>query len=64
MPPVATGRQGRRPTCKCTHIPACRHDHKLKQTPGWALKQDKPGYMTWTTPGKRSYTTEPTSYPD
>ncbi len=51
-------------TCECGLAPACRHDHKLKQTPGWTLTQIQPGYMTWTTPGHRSYTTEPTSYPD
>jgi hypothetical protein len=46
------------------HIPVCRHDHKTKQTPGWALTQSQPGHMTWTAPSGRTYTTGPTSYPD
>jgi hypothetical protein len=50
-------------TCECGLAPACRHDHQLKQTPGWTLTQTRPGFMIWTTPGHRSYTTEPTSYP-
>jgi hypothetical protein len=44
--------------------PLCRRHHQAKQAPGWALMQDRPGDMTWTTPSRRSYTTHPTSYPD
>jgi len=51
-------------TCECGIGPVCRHDHKTKQAPGWALTQSQPGHMTWTTPSGRTYTTEPTSYPD
>ncbi len=46
------------------HAPVCRHDHRAKQAPGWALTQTQPGHMTWTTPSGRTYTTGPTSYPD
>jgi hypothetical protein len=51
-------------TCECDLGPVCRADHKTKQAPGWSLTQTQPGHMTWTTPSGRSYTTEPTSYPD
>ena len=50
-------------TCECGLAPLCRAHHQAKQAPGWALTQDRPGDMTWTTPGRRSYTTHPTSYP-
>jgi hypothetical protein len=46
------------------HAPLCRRHHQVKQALGWALTQKQPGDMTWTTPGHRSYTTGPTSYPD
>jgi hypothetical protein len=51
-------------TCECGVGPVCRHDHRAKQAPGWTLTQTQPGHMTWTTPSGRTYTTEPTSYPD
>ncbi len=51
-------------TCECELGPICRHDHRLKQAPGWTLTQSQPGHMTWTTPSGRRYTTGPTSYPD
>jgi len=50
-------------SCECNISPVCRRHHATKQAPGWALTQDKPGSMTWTTPGGRSYTTAPTCYP-
>jgi hypothetical protein len=52
------------PTCKCTYTPACRHDHKRKQTPGWTLTTPTPGTLIWTTPGNRTHTTTPAHYPD
>ena len=51
-------------TCECGIGPVCRHDHHLKQAPGWTLTQTQPGHMTWTAPSGRTYTTGPTSYPD
>ena len=51
-------------TCECDLGPVCRHDHHLKQAPGWTLTQTQPGHMTWTAPSGRRYTTGPTSYPD
>ncbi|MDX6333910.1 MAG: hypothetical protein QOG05_1250 [Streptosporangiaceae bacterium] len=50
------------PTCKCTHIPACRHDHRARQVPGWIVTHDQPGPLTWTTPGHRSHTTTSAQY--
>jgi hypothetical protein len=51
-------------TCECGLAPLCRAHHQAKQAPGWALTQDRPGTMTWTTPSRRTYTTGPTSYPN
>jgi hypothetical protein len=42
--------------------PACRHDHRVKQAPGWKLEQIEPGLMRWTAPSGRTYTTTPTVY--
>jgi hypothetical protein len=50
-------------TCLCNLAPACRHHHQVKQAPGWALEQSRPGQLTWTTPAGRRYTTTPTKYP-
>ena len=50
-------------TCACNGGCRCRHDHKVKQTPGWAVTQPMPGYHRWTTPAGRTYTSEPMRYP-
>ena len=57
--PYASG--GR--TCLCNGGPKCRHDHRLKQQPGWTVDQLPDGTFRWTTPAGRSYDTEPTRYP-
>jgi len=49
-------------TCLCNIGPACRRDHHCKQAPGWSLTQATPGYLTWTTPAGRTYTTAPSTY--
>ena len=59
---VAYHRGGR--TCWCNVAPVCRCHHAAKQAPGWALTQNQPGTMIWTTPASRTYTTHPTSYPN
>jgi hypothetical protein len=51
-------------TCECGLAPLCRGHHQAKQAPRWTLAQNQPGTMTWTTPSHRTYTTDPTSYPD
>jgi hypothetical protein len=50
-------------TCLCNGGPKCRHDHRLKQHPGWRVEQLADGTFRWTTPSGRSYDTEPTRYP-
>jgi hypothetical protein len=50
-------------TCLCNGGPKCRHDHRLKQQPGWTVDQLPDGTFRWTTPAGRSYDTEPTRYP-
>jgi Domain of unknown function (DUF222) len=50
-------------TCLCNAGPKCRHDHRLKQQPGWKVDQLPDGAFRWTTPSGRSYDTEPTRYP-
>ena len=50
-------------TCECDLGPVCRRHHRTKQAPGWTLTHHQPGTLTWTTPGHRTYTTTPTSYP-
>ncbi|HET9974029.1 MAG TPA: DUF222 domain-containing protein [Streptosporangiaceae bacterium] len=50
-------------TCLCNGGPKCRHDHRLKQQPGWKVDQLPDGRFRWTTPSGRDYITEPTRYP-
>jgi Domain of unknown function (DUF222) len=50
-------------TCLCNGGPKCRHDHRLKQQPGWKVDQLPDGTFRWTTPCGRGYDTEPTRYP-
>ena len=50
-------------TCRCNTGPKCRHDHRLKQHPGWTVDQLPDGTFRWTTPSGRTYTTEPTRSP-
>jgi hypothetical protein len=50
-------------TCLCNGGPKCRHDHRLKQHPKWAVDQLPDGTFRWITPSGRSYDTEPTRYP-
>ena len=50
-------------SCLCNGGPKCRHDHRLKQEPGWKVDQLADGTFRWTTPAGRSYDTEPTRHP-
>ncbi len=50
-------------TCACNGGCRCRHDHRVKQTPGWAVTQPMPGYHQWTTPASRTFTAGPMRYP-
>ena len=49
-------------TDECNLGTPCRHDHRLKQAPGWDLTQPAPGSFRWTTPAGRTYWTSPTIY--
>jgi Domain of unknown function (DUF222) len=50
-------------TCACNLGGLCRAHHLIKQHPGWQLRQDKPGELTWTTPAGKTYTVRPDPYP-
>jgi hypothetical protein len=50
------------PTCQCNFGTPCRHHHRTKQAPGWALEQPAPGVFKWTTPTGHIYYTGPTRY--
>ena len=50
-------------TCTCNGDPKCRHDHRLKQHPGWTAEHLADGTIRWIMPSGRQYTTEPTRYP-
>jgi hypothetical protein len=58
VPYEANGR-----TCLCNGGPKCRFDHRMKQDPRWNAEQLPGGYLRWTAPSGRQYTTEPTRYP-
>jgi hypothetical protein len=52
-------------TCLCEAGPVCRHDHRVKQGPGWHLEEaGARGWFRWNTPAGRSYLGGPTRYPD
>jgi hypothetical protein len=42
----------------------CRRHHRLKHSPGWSVRLDATGVMTWTTPTGRIYASEPWQYDD
>jgi hypothetical protein len=50
-------------TCACNGSPKCRHDHKIKQSPGWDAIDILPGFHQWTVPSGRTYTQGPKQYP-
>jgi hypothetical protein len=56
--PWPTGR-----TCLCNGGCRCRHDHRIKQSKNWHVKQLPDGHHQWTTPAGRTYTKEPREYP-
>jgi hypothetical protein len=52
---------GRTDLCNCG--PRCRRDHQVKQSKGWSVTQDLPGYHEWRTPAGRRYVSAPTEHP-
>jgi hypothetical protein len=51
-------------TCGCNAGPRSRRCHRVKQSPGWNVTQDKPAWHRWTTPSGRSYVKGPKKYFD
>ena len=51
------------PTCSCNIGGFCRVHHQVKQGPGWAVTQPRPGHFQITTPAGRSYDVHPDTYP-
>jgi hypothetical protein len=49
-------------TDACNAGARSRRCHQVKQTPGWTVRQPKPGWHVWTTPTGRAYTQEPWRY--
>jgi hypothetical protein len=49
-------------TCSCNGENRCRHDHILKQNPGWSVELTPDGRHKWTTPLGLSYTKNPHRY--
>jgi hypothetical protein len=50
-------------TCGCNSGARSRACHQVKQSPGWAVTQPKPGWHQWVTPEGRTYTQGPKRYP-
>ena len=57
VPHATSGR-----TCICGINPTCRHDHRLKQKPGWHVIQHPDGRIEWHAPTGRTATTRPHQY--
>jgi Domain of unknown function (DUF222) len=50
-------------TCSCNGSCRCRHDHLVKQSKGWKVKQLPGGVHQWTTPSGKTYSKGPREYP-
>jgi hypothetical protein len=50
-------------TCGCNCWSCSRSCHQVKQSEGWDVKENRPGYHEWTTPSGRRYTQAPWRYP-
>jgi len=42
----------------------CKHDHRIKEAKGWAVRQLPDGRRQWTTPAGLIYLSEHYQYPD
>ena len=47
------------PTCPCNISCGCRHDHRMKGSTAWRLRQPRPGTLVWTAPSRLSWTVTP-----
>jgi hypothetical protein len=50
-------------TCECNLGGFCRTHHQVKQEPDWTVTQPRSGVFEITTPGGRTYTIGPDTYP-
>ena len=46
-------------TCPCNISAGCRHDHRMKGSTAWRLRQPWPGTLIWTAPSRLSWTVTP-----
>ena len=46
-------------TCPCNMSGGCRHDHRMKGSTAWRLRQPRPGTLIWTAPSGLSWTVTP-----
>jgi hypothetical protein len=46
-------------TCPCNISGECRHDHRMKGSTAWRLRQPRPGTLVWTAPSGLSWTVTP-----
>ena len=46
-------------TCPCNLSGGCRHDHRMKGSTAWRLRQPRPGTLIWTAPSGLSWTVQP-----
>ena len=46
-------------TCPCNISCGCRHDHRMKGSTAWRLRQPRPGTLVWTAPSGLSWTVTP-----
>ena len=46
-------------TCRCNISSGCRHDHRMKGSTAWRLRQPRPGTLIWTAPSGLAWTVTP-----
>ena len=46
-------------TCPCNISCGCRHDHRMKGSTAWRLRQPRPGTLVWTAPSGLSWIVTP-----
>jgi hypothetical protein len=49
-------------TCPCNISGGCRHDHRMKGSTAWRLRQPRPGTLIWTAPSGLSWTVTPEAH--
>ena len=49
-------------TCPCNLSGGCRHDHRMKGSTAWRLRQPVPGTLIWTAPSGLSWSVTPAPY--